>query len=82
MVNRKQMMIFWHVGDFKISHVDEKEFTQMIKWVKGMYGDDMLISRGKKHEYLGMDMYYSVPGEVRVTMVNYLKILSDISWRR
>ena len=43
-VNGKQMMIFWHVGDFKISHVDEKEFTQMIKWVKGKYGDDMLIS--------------------------------------
>ena len=45
----------------------------MIEWMKGMYGDDMQISWGKKHDYLGMDLDYSVPGEVRVDMVDYPK---------
>ena len=31
------------------------------------------MSRGKKHDYLGMYLNFSVPGEVRVTMVDYLK---------
>jgi hypothetical protein len=33
----------------------------------------MRISRGNRHDYLGMDLDYSVPGEVPVTMVDYLK---------
>jgi hypothetical protein len=31
------------------------------------------VSRGKKHDYLGMDLDFSVPGEVSVTMIDYLK---------
>jgi hypothetical protein len=33
----------------------------------------MRLSRGKKHDYLGMDLDYSVLGEVKITMVDYLK---------
>jgi hypothetical protein len=33
----------------------------------------MHVSRGKKHDYLGMDLDYSVQGEVKVTIVDYLK---------
>ena len=44
----------------------------MIECMKGMYGDEMWISQGKKHDYLGMGLDLLVPGEVRVTMVYYL----------
>jgi hypothetical protein len=33
----------------------------------------MCVSRGKKHDYLGMELDYSVPGEVKVAMVDYRK---------
>ena len=32
-------------------------------------------SYGKKHDYLGMDLDLSVDGEVRVIMMDYLKII-------
>ena len=33
-INGKQMTIIWHVDDLKISHVDEKELTKIIDWLK------------------------------------------------
>ena len=72
-VGGKQMAIVWHVNGLKMSHKDEKEVTQMIKWMKGMYGYDMRILQWKKHDYLVMYLDYSMPGEVRVNMDNYLK---------
>ena len=37
-VNGKQMTITWHVDDLKISHVDAREVTRIIKWFKLIYG--------------------------------------------
>jgi hypothetical protein len=68
MVNGKQFTITWHVDDLKLSHEDENEVTEVIKWLKEIYGEDMRVSRGEKHDYLGMDLDFTVTGEVRVTM--------------
>jgi hypothetical protein len=46
-VNGKQFTITWHVDDLKLSHVDDKEVTRVIVWLKRIYGDDMRVSRGK-----------------------------------
>jgi hypothetical protein len=73
MVNGKQCTITWHVDKLKLSHVDVKEVDKTIEWLKSIYGDDMRVSRGKKQDYFGMDLDYSVPGEVKITMVDYLK---------
>jgi hypothetical protein len=73
MVNGKQFTITWHVEDLKLSHVDVKVVDEMISWLKSIYGEDMRVSRGKRHDYLGMDLDHSVTGEVQVTMVDYLK---------
>jgi hypothetical protein len=73
MINGKQFTIMWHVDGLKLSHVDAKEVDSTIEWIKSIYGTDMRVSRGKKYDYLGMDLDYSVPGEVNLTMVDYLK---------
>ncbi len=57
----------------KLSYVDENEVTKMIEWLKGLYGKGMQASWGEKHDYLGMDDDFSKVGEIRVTMINYLK---------
>jgi hypothetical protein len=36
-------------------------------------GTKMHVSRGLVHEYLGMTLGYTVKGEVKITMVDYLK---------
>jgi hypothetical protein len=74
-INGKQFTITWHVDDIKLSHVDVKVVDDTIIWLKIIYCEDMRVSRGKKHDYLGMDLDYSVPGEVKVTMVDYLKMV-------
>eukprot|EP00957_Ditylum_brightwellii_P054951 4164505-Ditylum_brightwellii.AAC.1 len=38
MIRGKQMFVCWHVDDLKISHVDNKEVTRMLKWLKKKYG--------------------------------------------
>ena len=50
----------------------------MLNCMKSLYGDGMQISRGKKHDYLGMNLHLSVKGQVTVTMLDYLKgLISD-----
>ena len=62
------MTICWHVDNLKISHVDHRQVTKMIKWLERRYGK-MQVSRGKKHNYLGMVLDYTSPGEVKIDMV-------------
>ena len=39
----------------------------------------MQVSRGNNHKYLRMDLNLSVPGELRVTMIDYLeKVIVDL----
>ena len=49
----------------------------MIQWLESEYGE-MHGSRGKKHDYLGMCLDYSILGEVRISMEEYLRgLLND-----
>ena len=72
-INENQMAISWHVDNLKIMHVDTDEVTKVIYWMKGIYGSHMKESCGKKHDYLGMDLYFLVDEEVRMTMMDCLK---------
>jgi hypothetical protein len=73
MVNGKQFTITWHVDDLKLSYVDAEEVTKMIDWLKSFYRDNLRVSRGKTHDYLGMDLDFTEPGKVKITMIPYLK---------
>jgi hypothetical protein len=59
MINDKQFTMVWHVDDIKMSHEEEKEITRMITWLKSIYGDDMRVSRGCVHDYLGMTLDFT-----------------------
>ena len=48
----------------------------MIQWIEPEYGE-MHGSRGKIHDYLGMWLDYSIPGEVRISMGEYLRGVLD-----
>jgi hypothetical protein len=72
-----QFTVTWHVDDLKLSHFSSDEVTKTIEWLKSIYGQDMRVSRGKKHDYLGIDLDYYNDGEVKITMINYLKGVLD-----
>jgi hypothetical protein len=77
-IKGNQFTLTWHVDDIKMSHKDPKEVTHVIDWLKGIHGDNMHMSRGLLHDYLGMTLDYTTKGEVKVIMVDYLKgVLGD-----
>ena len=75
-VNGKQLTVCWHVDDLKMSHMDEGVLTDLIGWLEKKYGE-LRISRGQKHEYLGMEMDFSSRGEVKFGMDAYVKGVCD-----
>jgi hypothetical protein len=77
-IDGHQFTLAWHVDNIKMSHKDPKEVSIVIAWLKSIYGDNMHVSRGLVHDYLGMTLDYATKGEVKVTMVDYLKgVLND-----
>eukprot|EP00957_Ditylum_brightwellii_P032859 2491532-Ditylum_brightwellii.AAC.1 len=66
------MTITWHVDDLKISHAEAAEVTKIIQWFESIYGN-VRISRGKHHDYLGMNLDFSEKGKVKISMVPFLK---------
>ena len=72
MIGGRQITVCWHVDNLKISWIDANEVTKMIQWLESEYGE-MHGSRRKRHNYLGMWLYYSIPGEVHIFMEEYLR---------
>ena len=73
MVNGSQMTVTWHVDDLKVSHKDKFVVTKFLKYLGDLYGNRITVNRGKVHDYLGMDLDYSTPGQLKVSMIKYLK---------
>ena len=67
MIGGKQITMFWHVDYLKISCVDANDLIKIIQWLESEYGK-MHGLHGKKHNYLGIWLDYSIPGEVRISM--------------
>ena len=81
MVKGKQLTVVWHVDDLKISHESPKVVSEFIDWLNTKYGDPkigkMKAVRGKQHDYLAMNLDYSIPGQVKVDMTKYVKSMID-----
>jgi hypothetical protein len=78
-VGGKQMTVSWHVDDLKVSHSEEKTVTEFMEWLEMQYGKigEVKTKRGKVHDYLGMKLDYSVPGQVSVDMSEYVAHMLD-----
>ena len=79
-VHGKQLTIAWHVDDLKVSHKKYQVVSHIVRWLKAKYeqlfedgSGAMMITHGKIHDYLGMQLDFSMPGEVKVTMIPYVK---------
>jgi hypothetical protein len=79
MIEGKQMTICFHVDDCKLSHRTPKVMDQMIGWLRQEYesifedgSGQMTVSRGKVHKYLGMTLDYTIRGQVKIMMIDYV----------
>ena len=80
MIGGHQMTICFHVDDCKLSHKSSRQMDRMIEYLRKEYesifedgSGKITVKRGKVHEYLGMTIDYSEPGQAKVTMLNYVK---------
>ena len=81
MVRGSQLTITWHVDDLKISHVNTGVLEDLIKQLNRTFGQDgpLTIHRGKKHDYLGMWLDFSLDGKVQIQMFDYIdNMLKDL----
>ena len=77
MVNGKMIMVIWHVDDLKISHKVKKVVDDFIRQLESEFSKEVPLSKswGKVHDYLGMTLDFSKPGEVTMTMIDYIKAM-------
>jgi hypothetical protein len=78
-IEGKQMTICFHVDDCKLSHHKKKVMDTMIEYLREEYESifedrtgAMTVRRGKIHKYLGMTLDYTVCGQVKITMFDYV----------
>ena len=75
-VDGAQLTFVWHVNDLKVIHVDAGVVTLISVWLQNTYErlfDDglgaMKLKRGKIHKYLGMQLDFTVAGQVKITHI-------------
>ena len=79
MVDGKQQTVRFHVDDLWSSHMDSKVNDDFLEWLNSKYGKygPVKATRGKVHDYLGMNFGLSVPGKVIVDQIPYVQKILD-----
>jgi len=79
MIEGSQATVCFHMDDCKLSHLKSQVSDKIIKYLCQKYenifedgSSKMNISRGKIHSYLGMMLDYTVPGQVHISMFDYI----------
>ena len=77
MVNGKQFTIVFHIDDLLLSHLNPNIVTLYIRKLHNEYGslENLTVTRGKVHEYLGMTIDFRTKYEVRFSQYDFLKKL-------
>ena len=75
MVNGQQLTVCWHVDNLKSSHINPKVNDEFLQWIRDTFGQlrEVKMTQGPIHDYLGMTLDYSVPGQVSINMSHYAK---------
>ena len=71
-IDGKQCTICWYVDDTKISHVNPKVVDEVIGLIEKRFGK-MTVTRGKLHNFVGMDLNFKGNGTVEIFMREYIK---------
>jgi hypothetical protein len=78
-IDGTQCTILWHVDNLKITHAKQEVLKDLVTTLNACCGklDPLTITQGDIHDYLGMTLDYSVPGQVSIRMDDYVWDLLD-----
>ena len=71
-IQDKQCEIVWYVDDSKLSHIDKEVNTKVIETISKIFGN-LIVSRGNKHKFLGMDIDLLVDGKLSLFVKDYIE---------
>ena len=71
-INGSQYTVCWYVDDNKISHKDPKVVDSVITELEKKF-DKITVTRGKEHNFVGMDIVFRSDNKIKVTMKEYLR---------
>ena len=71
-VDGHQCTIAWYVDDSKISHVNQAVIDEVITGLESQFGK-MTVTKGDKHNFVGMDIEYNRDKTVSISMKDYIK---------
>lgn len=73
-VRGSQQTVRFHVDDLMSSHESPKVNDEFLKWLNKMYGQHgpVQATRGKKHDYLGMEFDFSEKNKVTIDIIIYI----------
>ena len=74
-IEGEQCTIGWHVDDLKLSHVNPQVVDGIIDELQQRFGQEapLSVTRGHIHDYLGMRIDFSQPGQVIFSMESYIE---------
>lgn len=70
-IDGKQCTLAWYVDDNILSHSDSKVVDQILRTIES-YFPGLVIERGRKLNYLGMELDFYEKGKVKLGTVQYL----------
>jgi hypothetical protein len=78
-IDSTQCTTLWHVDDLKITHIKQEVIEDLVQVLNERYGklDPLTVTHGDIHNYLGMTLDYSVPGQVSIQMDDYVQYLLE-----
>ena len=71
MSDGSQHTVIRHVDDLKCSHKKSFVNTKFATWLGTIYRRKLTAKRWRIHDYLGMDLDWSVWGKVTISMIKY-----------
>ena len=73
MKNGKQLTVTFHVDDLKLSHMYPFEITLFACYLSSIYGNKLVVHRGKVHDYLGINFDFYEKGKAKIDMMPLLE---------
>jgi hypothetical protein len=77
-IGNNQMTVTWHVDDLKVSHIEPFQVTKFATYLATIYGKGLVVHCRPIHDYLGMNLNFSQPCIVKISMIKYMtKVIND-----
>lgn len=71
-IGDSQATIVWHVDDCKVSHRDPDTVSWILDQIKDSF-EEISITRGRFHTYIGMDLEYVGDDSVKISAEEYTR---------